>query len=114
VRDVVKAEFFPRRVLQKLLLPGINLVRMNLVAHRQLVTVACSRSASSAIFAFSAASIFRLGFFIIRSVYHDGAGFVPIKPMVPKSGSSSLQPRRSSGLAIHFNRATGRTRSHAA
>src|SRR5512144_639035 len=29
--------------------------------------------ASEAIFAFSAASIFRLGFFIIRSVYHDGA-----------------------------------------
>ena len=37
------------------------------------VTVACSRSASREMFAFSAASIFRLGFFIIRSVYHDGA-----------------------------------------
>ena len=32
------------------------------------VTVACSRSASSAIFAFTAASIFRLVFVIFRSV----------------------------------------------
>ena len=79
----------PRRVLQQLLLPGINLVRVNLVAHASSATVACSRSASKAIFAFSAASIFRLGFFIIRSVYHDGAGLAPIKPLVPKSGSTS-------------------------
>src|SRR5512133_3125395 len=79
----------PRRVLQQPLLPGINLVRVNLVARRQLS--ACSRSASKAIFAFSAASIFRLGFFIIRSVYHDRAGRSPIKPPVPKSGSTSVQ-----------------------
>src|SRR5512132_3969755 len=52
-----------------------------------LVESVCSRSASKAIFAFSAASIFRLGFFIIRSVYHDRAGRSPIKPPVPKSGS---------------------------
>src|SRR5512132_2349748 len=55
-----------------------------------LVESVCSRSASKAIFAFSAASIFRLGFFIIRSVYHDRAGRSPIKPPVPKSGSTSL------------------------
>ena len=30
-----------------------------------------ARKASNAIFAFSAASIFRLVFFIVRSVYHD-------------------------------------------
>jgi hypothetical protein len=39
-----------------------------------------SCSAPRAIFAFGAASIFRLVFFIIRSVYHDGAALVPIKP----------------------------------
>ncbi|MCW8309418.1 hypothetical protein AruPA_20595, partial [Acidiphilium sp. PA] len=34
-------------------------------------TVACSRSASKAICAFSAASIFRLVLLMFRSVYHD-------------------------------------------
>src|SRR5512132_373416 len=58
-----------------------------------LVESVCSRSASKAIFAFSAASIFRLGFFIIRSVYHDRAGRSPIKPPVPKSGSTSGPPK---------------------
>ena len=59
-----------RRLILKLLLPGVNLVRMDLVALRKVVTVACSRSASSAIFAFSPASILRLVFFVIvRSVY---------------------------------------------
>jgi hypothetical protein len=53
----------PCRILQRLLFPGINLL-----ARRDTPTVACSRSASNAIFAFSAASIFRLAFFIIRSV----------------------------------------------
>jgi hypothetical protein len=52
-------------------------------------TVEPSRNASSAIFAFSAASIFRLSFVITRSVYHDGASQRPIKPMVPKTGSIS-------------------------
>ncbi|MDA8119630.1 MAG: hypothetical protein M0Z85_06165 [Gammaproteobacteria bacterium] len=42
------------------------------VLSRGLATVACSRSASKAIFAFAAASIFRLVFVvIIRSVYHN-------------------------------------------
>ena len=53
-------------------------------------TVACSRSASKAIFAFSAASIFGLVFFVIvRSVYHDRADLAPTKQVVPKSGSIS-------------------------
>ena len=43
---------------------------MDLVALRKAVTVACSRNASIAIFAFSPASIRRLVFFVIvRSVY---------------------------------------------
>ena len=46
-------------------------------------------SAGWLLFAFSAASIFRLGFFIIVSVYHDGADPAPIKPPVPKSGAAS-------------------------
>ena len=46
-----------------------------------------------------AASIFRLGFFIICSVYHDGADLAPIKPMVPKSGSISNRARQRSGLS---------------
>jgi hypothetical protein len=36
------------------------------------VTVDCSRSAPKAIFGFSAASIFRLVFFMVRSVYQNG------------------------------------------
>jgi len=58
----------PRRMVQQLLFPRVNLVRMNLVALRRSFIVACSRSASSAIFAFSPASIFRLVFVMFRSV----------------------------------------------
>lgn len=47
----------PGRIVQKLLLPGINLIGVNLIAHGASATVACSRNASSAIFAFSAASV---------------------------------------------------------
>src|SRR6266540_1986690 len=68
--------------------------RPDLRAKKEFATVACSRSASRAILAFSAASIFRLGFFIIVSVYHDGADPTPIKPPVPKSGSTSVRHRR--------------------
>ncbi|HYD29958.1 MAG TPA: hypothetical protein VEB64_03765, partial [Azospirillaceae bacterium] len=54
-------------------------------------TVASSRNASSAIFAFSAASIFRLVFLVIgRSVYHDKAALAPIKPLVPFLESTSI------------------------
>ena len=56
-------------------------------------TVACSLSASSAIFAFSSAAIFRLGSFIIGSVYRAGANTAPTKPMVPKFGSTSPKHR---------------------
>src|SRR2546423_15656839 len=52
--------------------------------------VDCSRTASSAIFVFSAASIFRLGLLIIVSVYHDGNGHTPIIPVVPNAGTTSL------------------------
>jgi hypothetical protein len=55
-----------RSLLQELLLPGVNLVGMRCAKSD---TVACSRSASRAILAFSSASIFRLVLFvIIRSV----------------------------------------------
>ena len=41
-------------------------------------------STRKAIFAFSAALVFRLVFcLIICSVYHDEAAFAPIKPLVP-------------------------------
>ena len=59
------------RVLLQLLLPGVDLVRMHLIPLRQIGYSRRSRIASSAIFAFSAASILRLVFFIVRSVYHD-------------------------------------------
>src|SRR6478736_10224745 len=62
------------------------------------VTVACSRSASRAIFALSAAPIVRLGFLIIASVYHDGNGPVPTSDLVPISGSTS-EPRASMQLS---------------
>src|SRR5512132_478492 len=52
-------------------------------------TVASSRTASSATFALNAASNFRLDFFIIRSVYHNGTDRTPLKPVVPKTGTTS-------------------------
>ncbi|MGH7094728.1 MAG: beta-galactosidase [Stellaceae bacterium] len=52
-------------------------------------TVDCSRSASKAIFAFRNASIFRLVFFIIRSVYHDGTAHAPSTPPAPNPESTS-------------------------
>lgn len=58
-------------------------------------TVACSLSASSAIFASSSASIFRLGSFITGSVYRDGANTAPNKPIVAKFGSTSPKNRAS-------------------
>ncbi len=48
----------PRRLFLQLLLPRINLVRMDLVALRQIGHARLSRTASSAIFAFSAAGVF--------------------------------------------------------
>jgi len=67
----------PRRLILQLLLPGINLVGMDL----RSTTVACSRSASSAIFAFSPASIRRLVFFVIvRSVYQTERPFSNLTP----------------------------------
>ena len=78
-----------RRLILKLLLPGVNLVGMNLVALRRSVTVACSRSASSAIFAFSPASIRRLVVFVIvRSVYQTERPFSNLTSG-PKTGSTS-------------------------
>jgi hypothetical protein len=60
----------PRGLRQKLLLPGIDLVRVNLIALRQIGHRCQFRTASKAIFAFRLAPIFRLVFFvIIRSVY---------------------------------------------
>ena len=51
----------------------------------------CSRKASRAILAFDAASVLRLGLLIICSVQHDGAAPPPIKPPVPKPGSTSAR-----------------------
>src|SRR4029077_18976946 len=57
-----------RSLILQLLLPSVNLVGMDLVALCKVVP--CSRTASSAIFAFSPASIRRLVFFVIAgSVY---------------------------------------------
>jgi hypothetical protein len=65
----------PRRLILKLLLPGVNLVGMDL--------------ASSAIFAFSPASIRRLVFFVIvRSVYQTERPFSNLTSG-PKNGSTS-------------------------
>jgi hypothetical protein len=50
----------PARLILKLLFPGVDLIGLYLVA--KSATVACSRSASKAIFAFSVASILRLVF----------------------------------------------------
>jgi hypothetical protein len=81
----------PCRLIQQLLLPGINLVRMNLIALARSATVACSRSASSAIFALSAPSIFRLVLCVIlRSVCCDGTAQNPISQPVRNSGSTSV------------------------
>jgi hypothetical protein len=71
----------PRRLILQLLLPGINLVGMDLIPLSRSTTVACSRSASSAIFAFSPASIRRLVFFVIvRSVYQTERPFSNLTP----------------------------------
>ena len=67
-----------RDIVENLLLPGINLVRMHPVPLRQLRTVASSRSASSATFALNAASNFWRDFVISRSIGCDRAGhFTP-------------------------------------
>ena len=64
---------------------GVNLVTLGQIGHRRLL----SQRLQSDLRLQRAILLFRLGFFIIRSVYHDGAGFVPTKPLVPKSGSTS-------------------------
>jgi hypothetical protein len=66
----------PRRLILKLLLPGVNLVGMDLVALRKVRDRRLLPSASSAIFASSPASIPRLVFFVIvRSVYQTEPPF---------------------------------------
>jgi hypothetical protein len=55
-------------VLLQLLLPGVNLRRVDLIAHGQLSHRRLLAQRPRAIFAFSAASILRLLLFIIRSV----------------------------------------------
>lgn len=81
----------PRRLIQKLCLPGVNLVRVHLIALRRSATVACYRSASSAIFAFSAASIFRFVLCVIlRSVGCDRTTQNSISQPVRFSGSTSV------------------------
>ena len=65
----------PRRLLQKLLLPRINLVRMHLLALRQIAHRRLFPHRLSAIFAFNAASIFRLVFVIMPSVYQTERPF---------------------------------------
>jgi hypothetical protein len=58
-------------VFEQQLLPGANLVRC-----AESDTVACSRTTSGAIFAFSAASILRLVFFVmVSSVYQTERSF---------------------------------------
>lgn len=78
------------RLVQQLLLPGIDLVRVNLMALARSATVACSRTASSAIFAFNAASIFRRVFSSSCPPSIKRSGPFPTKPLVLKSGSISI------------------------
>ena len=73
----------------QLFLPSVDLVRMDLVALRNSATVACSRSASRAIFAVSAVSIFRLVFFVIAHSVYLTKQPVSNLPIVPKTGSTS-------------------------
>jgi hypothetical protein len=58
---------------------------------RTSLTLACSRTASKAIFAFSAASIFRRALFVMvcSAPSNNGAAALPIKHPVPKTGSAS-------------------------
>ncbi|UPJ77057.1 transposase (plasmid) [Bradyrhizobium sp. 187] len=78
------------RLVQQLLLPGIDLVRVNLMALARSATVACSRTACSAIFAFNAASIFRRVFSSSCPPSIKRSGPFPTKPLVLKSGSISI------------------------
>lgn len=78
------------RLVQQLLLPGIDLVRVNLMALARSATVAYSRTASSAIFAFNAASIFRRVFSSSCPPSIKRSGPFPTKPPVLKSGSISI------------------------
>jgi len=86
-----------RRVLQQLLLPGIDLVGMDLVALGKVATVACSRTASNAIFAFKAPSILRLVFVMVCSVYQTER---PISNLAlgPQNGVHFTTPVRISPL----------------
>jgi len=66
---------------------GLNLVQR----WARLAIVVCSRNASSATFAFRAASIFRLVVCVIpRSVCYDGTARNPISQSVRNSGATSL------------------------
>jgi hypothetical protein len=72
------------------------LVGMDLVALCKVRTVPCSRTASSAIFAFSPTSIRRLVFFAIaRSIYQTE------RPL--------SNPRPGPKIRVHFNRRPART-----
>jgi hypothetical protein len=79
----------PRRMIQELLRPGVNLVGMHLIALAQvsyrLRASPPARSSPSA-----PASIFRLVLFVIcRSVCCDETAPTPISQPVPNSGSTS-------------------------
>jgi hypothetical protein len=71
-----------RRVLQQLLLPGMDLVGMDLVALGK--AGGCSRTASSAIFALKAPSILRLVFVMVCSVLSNGAADFQLSPWSQK------------------------------
>jgi hypothetical protein len=59
---------------------------MDFVPLARSATVRLLSNRLKAIFAFSAASIFRLDLFMIRPVYHDGTASAPTTPVGPKSG----------------------------
>jgi hypothetical protein len=76
----------PRRMVQQLLLPGVNLVGMNLMALRQVGYRRLFAQRLQRDFAFSAASIFRLAFVIFRSVLSHSeqtSSNYPTGPKIP-------------------------------
>ncbi|MBL8666764.1 MAG: hypothetical protein JNM48_04815 [Rhodospirillales bacterium] len=83
-----------RRVVQQLLLPGVDLVRVNLIAHGEISHRRLLPQRLQGVFPFTAASIFRFGFFIICSVHHDGADTAPINTTVPNQGLFTVSASR--------------------
>ena len=91
-----------RRLILKLLLPGVNLVGMDLVALRKVRDRRLLPQSSSAIFVFSPASIHRpVCFVIVCSVYQTERPVSNLTP-VPKTGF--ISQHRGLARNHHLNR----------